>query len=107
MMSYDESDYNRFEELIRQGHRHVFKPNSTLCILPLNSFCLFSFDQTAFHIAPTSVFTRWVWFSKASYRVPFDRRDEKDGSLVANDGHLAVDREVTRPNNPSLRETRI
>lgn len=95
-------------ELICQRHqRHAFKSNPTLCIFPLNPLCLFSFDQTAFHIAPTSVFARWVWFSKASYRVQFDRRDEKDGSLVANDGHLAVDQGVTRPNNPGLRETRI
>lgn len=84
---------------------HAFKPNPTLRIFPhaIHS-ASFSFDQTAFHIAPTSVFARWVRFSKASFRVQFDRRDEKDDSLAANDGHLTDDHRVTRSNNPSLRE---
>lgn len=94
MMSYNEERerIQSIREAIRRRHqRHAFKPNRTLRIFPLNPLCLFSFDQTAFHIAPTSVFARWVRFSKASFRVQFDRRDEKDGSLVANDGHLADD----------------
>lgn len=87
----------------RRHQRHAFKPNPTLRIFPIHS-ASFSFDQTAFHIAPTSVFARWVRFSKASSRVQFDRRDEKDDSLAANDGHLTDDHRVTRSNNPSLRE---